>query len=142
VIAGKLPRIFLMHPVGEGATRSMNVLSAKLWVRALVDLLPNIVICAGWLTYAEAMVARERGLRDALIEAETCYGGAAVGGEFTRGTIDEWNLFGRLGRAQIDLTKRPMPGLLTYETFGETRTEGFRRAVTEAFERVTLRAAA
>ena len=37
----KIPVIFLLHPVGVGATRAMNVLSAKLWLRALVDLLPG-----------------------------------------------------------------------------------------------------
>jgi hypothetical protein len=142
VIGRGLPVIFLMHPVGVGATRSMNVLSAKLWIRALVDLLPEVVISAPWLPYAEAMVDRERGLRDALVSAELCHGGVAVGGEFSFGTRAEWDLFGRLGRAQIDLTKRPLPGLLTYETFGETLTDNFRRSVTAAFQPVLARAAA
>lgn len=137
-----LPVVFLMHPVGEGATRSMNVLSAKLWIRALVDLLPEVVISAPWLPYAEAMVDRERGLRDALVCAGSCHGGVAVGGEFSLGTRSEWDLFGRLGRVQIDLTKRPLPGLLTYETFGETLTDSFRKVVTEAFQPVLVRAAA
>lgn len=66
----RLPVIFLLHPVGMGATCSMNVLSAKLWLRALVDLLPNVVLSAPWLPYAEAMVARDRGFRDALSCAE------------------------------------------------------------------------
>jgi hypothetical protein len=131
-----------MHPVGVGATRAMNVLSAKLWLRALVDLLPDVVISAPWLPYAEAMVDRERGLRDALICAERCHGGVAVGGEFSRGTIDEWDLFGRLGRSRIDLTRPPMPALLTYETFAETRTPSFQQAVIQAFQPVTVRAAA
>lgn len=139
----KLPVIFLMHPVGVGATRAMNVLSAKLWLRALVDLLPDVVISAPWLPYAEAMVDRERGLRDALVCAESCLGGVAVGGEFSRGTIDEWDLFGSLKRTRIDLTRPPMPGLLTYETFSETRTASFQQAVTKAFQPVlTMKAAA
>ena len=142
MIASKLPVVFLMHPVGVGATRAMNVLSAKLWLRALVDLLPDVVISAPWLPYAEAMVDRERGLRDALICAESCHGGVAVGGEFSRGTRDEWDLFGRLGRARIDLTRTPMPALLTYETFAETRTTSFQQTVTQAFHPVTVRAAA
>jgi hypothetical protein len=137
-----LPKVFLMHPVGIGATRAMNVLSAKLWLRALVDLLPDVVISAPWIPYAEAMVDRERGIRDALICAEDCHGGVACGGEFTRGTIMEWDLLGRLGRPRIDLTRQPMPGLLTYETFAETRTTSFRQQVTEAFRCVTARAAA
>ena len=138
----KLPVVFLMHPVGVGATRAMNVLSAKLWIRALVDLLPDVVISAPWLPYAEAMVDRERGLRDALICAESCNGGVAVGGEFSRGTLDEWDLFGRLGRTRIDLTRSPMPALLTYETFSETRTASFQQAVTQAFRPLIAKAAA
>ena len=137
-----LPVMFLLHPVGIGATRSMNVLSAKLWLRALVDLLPDVVISAPWLPYAEAMVDRERGLRDALVCAESCHGAVAVGGEFSRGTASEWELFGRLKRTRIDLTRPPMPSLLTYETFGETRTSSFRQEVADAFRPMMARAAA
>ncbi len=138
----KLPVIFLLHPVGIGATRSMNVLSAKLWLRALVDLLPDVGISAPWLPYAEVNVERERGLRDALACAESCFGAVACGGEFSRGVVTEWDLFGRLKRTRIDLTRPPMPGILTYETFAETRTTSFKQAVTAAFQPVTMRAAA
>lgn len=137
-----LPTVFLLHPVGVGATRPMNVLSAKLWLRALVDLFPDVAIAAPWLPYAEAMVDRERGLRDALVFAESCHGAVACGGEFSRGVAGEWELFGRLKRPRIDLTLPPMPGLLTYETFSETRTEAFRQAVTAAFRCVAVKAAA
>ena len=142
VIAVTHPVIFLLHPVGIGATRSMNVLSAKLWLRALVDLLPDVVISAPWLPYAEAMVDRERGLRDALVCAEHHHGAVAVGGEFSRGTLSEWELFGKLRRPRIDLSRAPMPELLTYETFSETRTPSFRQAVVSAFSALTMRAAA
>lgn len=142
MIISKIPVIMLLHPVGVGATRSMNVLSAKLWLRALVDLLPDVVISASWLPYAEAMVDRERGLRDALICAESCHGTVAAGGEFSRGMVTEWELFGHLKRPQIDLTRPPMPSILTYETFSETRTLSFRQAVTQAFGPVTMRAVA
>jgi hypothetical protein len=138
----RIPVVMLLHPVGVGATRAMNVLSAKLWLRALVDLLPDVSIAAPWLPYAEAMVERERGLRDALAWAELCDGAVAVGGEFSRGTIDEWNLFVRLGRPRIDLTRPPMPSFLTYETFAETRSSSFQQTVTEAFRCVEVRAAA
>lgn len=138
----QLPVIFLLHPVGVGATRAMNVLSAKLWLRAFVDLLPDVAIAAPWLPYAEAMVDRDRGLRDALVFAEGCHGAVAVGGEFNRGTLSEWDLFGRLGRPRIDLTRPPMPALLTYETFVETRMPAFRKAVTEAFSHAVMRSAA
>jgi hypothetical protein len=131
------PVIFLLHPVGVGATRSMNVLSAKLWIRALVDLLPDVSISAPWLPYAETMVDRDRGLRDALASAALCHGAVAVGGEFSRGTSAEWNLFGQLGRPRIDLTSPPMPAILTYEMFAETRTPIFRQTVVEAFRVVT-----
>jgi len=131
--APQLPVIFLLHPVGVGATRAMNVLSTKLWLRALVELLPDVVISAPWLPYAEAMVDRERGIRDALVAAESCHGAAAVGGEFSRGMMTEWDLFGHLSRPRIDLTRRPLPGILTYETFSETRTQAFRTSVTEKF---------
>jgi len=138
-----LPVIFLLHPVGVGATRSMNVLSAKLWLRALVDLMPDVSIAAPWLPYAEAMVDRDRGLRDALACAERCDGAVAVGGDFSRGTLSEWDLFGQLKRPRIDLTKAPMPGLLTYETFAETRTPIFHQMIVDAFRVATdVRAAA
>jgi hypothetical protein len=137
-----LPVIFLMHPAGIGATRSMNVLSAKLWIRALTDLLPDIVIAAPWLPYAEVMIERERGLRDALVCARCCDGAVAVGGEFSRGMILEWDLFGQLDRPRIDLTRPPLPGLLTYETFDETRTTDFQRIVSSAFRVVAARRAA
>src|SRR5438045_2301157 len=131
----------LLHPVGVGATRAMNVLSAKLWLRALVDLLPDVVISAPWLPYAEAMVDRDRGLRDALACAARHDGAIATGGDFSLGTRIEWDLFGRLKLPRIDLTRPPMPGLLTYETFAETRSTDFRQAVTEAFRQVASREA-
>jgi hypothetical protein len=120
----------------------MNVLSAKLWLRALVDLLPDVVIAAPWLPYAEVMIDPERGLRDALAYAARCEGAVAVGGEFGRGMIAEWDLFKRLRRPRIDLTHPPMPSILTYETFGETRTSAFRRAIVEAFRGEVVRTAA
>ncbi len=132
----------MLHPVGVGATRAMNVLSAKLWLRAFVDLLPDISICAPWLPYAEAMVERERGLRDALACAQFCYGAVAVGGEFSRGTTKEWELFVQLQRPRIDLSRPPMPALLTYETFNDTRTPAFRQTVTDAFRDICARKAA
>lgn len=138
----KLPVVMLLHPVGVGATRAMNVLSAKLWLRALIDLLPDVAFNAGWLPYAEAMVDRERGIRDALASAERSDAAVAVGGEFSRGTITEWELFGQLKRPRIDLTRPPMPAILTYEMFGETRTPSFRQAVIEAFRNVSAKVAA
>jgi len=121
----------------------MNVWSAKLWLRALVDLLPDVVIDAAWLPYAEVAIDRERGLRDAFVFAERCNGGAvAVGGEFSRGVTDEWDLFGRMGRMRIDLTKKPMPAILTTETFGETQLPSIRKIILEAFQPLIMRAAA
>lgn len=137
-----LPVVFLLHPVGIGSTRMMNVWSAKLWLRAFVDLLPDVAISAPWLPYAEVNIDRERGIRDALVCAESCSGTVAVGGEFSRGMMREWDLFGRLGRTRIDLTRKPMPGILTNESFVEMQTPAFRQAVTQAFEPVTVRAAA
>lgn len=138
----KLPVIFLLHPVGDGASRAMNVLSAKLWFRALVDLLPDVAITAPWLSYAEVMVDSERSLRDALVCAEICHGVIACGGEFNSSTLTKWELFGQLGRVRIDLTRSPMPGLLTYETFAEARTSVFQQLVTEAAYPLTAKAAA
>ena len=138
----RIPIVMLLHPVGIGATRAMNVLSAKLWIRALVDLLPDVSIAASWLPYAEAMVDRERGLRDALACAERCDAAVAVGGEFSRGMVVEWERFGQLARPRIDLTRRPMPAILTYEAFAETRSPTFQRAVVEAFRSVRAKEAA
>ena len=142
MITAKLPAVMLLHPVGIGATRSMNVLSAKLWLKALVDILPDVSFEASWIPYAEVMVDRDRGLRDALVLGESCHGAVAVGGEFSRGMIVEWDLFGRLARTRIDLTRAPMPAILTYESFSETRTTSFRQTVCEAFNPVKMRAAA
>jgi hypothetical protein len=133
-----LPVVFLIHPVGVGATSAMNVLSAKLWLRALIDLLPDVALAAPWLLYAEAMVDRERRLRDARVFAEGCHGVIAVGGEFNCDTRAEWDLFGQSTRPRINLTRPPMPALLTYETFAETRVPRFQEAVIEEFRRVAL----
>lgn len=137
--ASRIPIVMLLHPVGVGATRAMNVLSTKLWLRALVDLLPDVVISAPWLPYAEAMISRERGIRDAIAMIDLHDGGVAVGGEFSLGMSVEWARFGEVGRARIDLTRQPMPAILTYETFSETQTPAFRQAVTRAFQVVTTR---
>ena len=142
MIPARIPVVFLLHPVGIGSTRMMNVMSAKLWLRAFVDLLPNVGISAPWLPYAEVNVDRDRGIRDALVFAEGCHGAVAVGGEFSKGTSDEWDLFGDLGRVRIDLTRSPMPAILTYETFSETQTSAFRQQVTQAFEPMIVKAAA
>jgi len=138
----KIPVIFLLHPVGIGSTRAMNVFSAKLWIRALVDILPDVSISAPWLPYAEVNIDRERGLRDAFACIERHDGAVAVGGDFSLGMRSEWDKFGTLKLPRIDLTRAPMPGLLTQETFSETRTSSFRQAVTQAFQSVAVRAAA
>lgn len=138
----KIPVIFLLHPVGIGSTRAMNVFSTKLWIRALVDILPDVSISAPWLPYAEVNVDRERGLRDALASIERHDGGVAVGGDFSLGMLSEWEKFGVLKLPRIDLTRTPMPGLLTQETFSETRTAAFRQAVIHAFSPLVVRAAA
>jgi polysaccharide pyruvyl transferase WcaK-like protein len=138
----KLPKVMLLHPVGEGSTRMMNVWSAKLWLRALVNLLPDVVIDAAWIPYAEVAIDRERGLRDALTAAESCHGCVAVGGEFSRGMVDEWELFGHMSRPRIDLTRKPMPAILTTESFPETQRPSIRQAIVDAFRPFALRAAA
>ncbi len=138
----RIPVLFLMHPVGIGATRAMNVLSAKLWVRALVDLLPDVMISAPWLPYAEAMVSRERGIRDAIATIDRHDGAIAAGGEFSGGMITEWSRFEELSLPRVDLTRKPMPGLLSYETFAETQTPAFRQSVAHAFQQAFLQRAA
>ena len=134
--------IFLMHPVGVGSTRAMNVASAKMWIRALVDILPDVSISAAWLPYAEVNIDRERGLRDACACIDRHDGAVAVGGDFSIGMRSEWEQFGGLKLPRIDLTRPPMPGLLTQETFSKTRAPWFRQAVTQAFQSVIVRAAA
>ena len=138
----KIPFIFLLHPVGIGSTRAMNVFSAKLWLRALVDILADVSISAPWLPYAEVNIDRERGLRDAFVAIERHDGAVAVGGDFSLGMRSEWDKFGVLKLPRIDLTRAPLPGLLTQETFSETRTTSFRQAVLQAFQPLIERAAA
>jgi hypothetical protein len=113
----------------------MNVDSAKCWLRALVDLLPDVVIAAPWISYAEVMVDRERGIRDALVMLDHCDAAVAVGGEFSRGMILEWERARARRLVLIDLTRPPMPAILTKDTFIETRTTAFREQVTEVFKR-------
>jgi hypothetical protein len=141
MIASKIPVIFLLHPVGIGSTRAMNVASAKMWIRALVDILPDVSISAPWLPYAEVNVDRERGLRDAFATIDRHDGAVAVGGDFSIGMLGEWERFGRLKLPRIDLTRRPMPAILTQETFIELRTS-FRQTVINAFQPVIARSAA
>lgn len=139
----KIPVIFLMHPVGIGSTRAMNVASTKMWIRALLDILPDVAISAPWLPYAETNIDRERGLRDAFACIDRHDGAVAVGGDFSLGMRSEWDMFGGLKLPRIDLTNPPMPALLTAETFSEEmRTPSFRQAVTKAFQPVLVRAAA
>lgn len=139
----KIPVIFLLHPVGIGSTRAMNVASAKMWLRALLDILPDVAISAPWLPYAEVNIDRERGLRDAFACIERHDGAVAVGGDFSMGMRSEWDRFGGLRLPRIDLTKPPMPAILTAETFSEEmRTASFRQAVIKAFQPVGVRAAA
>jgi len=111
----------------------MNVLSAKLWLRALIDLLPDVAIAAPWLPYAETMVDCDRSLRDARAFAASCHVAVAVGGQLNRATRIEWDLFGQSGRPRIDLTRPPLPSLLTYETFAKTRMPKFQEVVTAGF---------
>ena len=137
----KTPVVFLMHPLGDGPTRTMNVLSSKLWLRALIDALPDVSIAAPALAYAEVMVARERGLRDSMAMLERCHAVVAVGGEFSRGMRAEWSRAEALGLTRYDLTRPPMPGILSYETFIETRTAAFHAAVVAMFQSAAIRAA-
>lgn len=132
----------ILHPVGDGPTRSMNVLSTKLWLRALVDLVPDVSFCAAWLPYAEAMIDRERGLRDAFELLGRMDSAVAVGGDFTRGMRAEWDQAGKLGLGRLDLTRPPLPGLLTYDTFTETRSQMFREAVVDVFRGMKVKARA
>jgi hypothetical protein len=120
----------------------MNILSAKLWLRALVDLLPDVVINAGWIPYAEVMAERDRGIRDALVMLDPCDGVVATGGDFTFGMHLEWKRAVQNKQALIDLASPPMPGLLTYETFAETQTASFRSAVVQAFMATGVKKAA
>jgi hypothetical protein len=137
-----IPIIFLLHPVGSGSTRAMNVASTKMWVRALVDILPDVVISVPWLPYAEVNIDRDRGMRDALACIDRHDGTAAVGGEFSIGMSAEWDKFGALKLPRIDLTRPPFPARLTPETFLKMRTSSFRQAVLQAFQPLIMKAAA
>jgi hypothetical protein len=138
----KIPVIFLLHPVGIGSTRAMNVASAKMWLRALLDILPDVAISAPWLPYAEVNIDRERGLRDAFACIERHDGAVAVGGEFSLGMRSEWDRFGRLNLPRIDLTKPPMPERLTSSEEFSAMLAVSRPAVIKAFQPVMMRAAA
>jgi hypothetical protein len=131
----RLPICMLLHPVGIGSTREMNVLSTKIWLRTLIDILPKVIINAAWLPYAEVNIDRERGIHDALEMLDRCDGVVAVGGEFSHGMALEWAHARVKKLALIDLTHPPMPAILTKETFIETRAPAFRTKVIEEFRR-------
>ena len=119
------PIVFLLHPVGIGSTRAMNVASAKMWLRALIDALPDIAFDASWLPYAEIAIDRERGICDAICVLDRCDAVVAVGGEFSRGMTAEWRHAEQIKLQCVDLTRPPMPTILTPETFTETRSPKF-----------------
>src|SRR5262245_37677443 len=106
----------LLHPVGIGSTRAMNVASAKMWLRALVDALPDVAFDAGWLAYADIATDRERGIRDAICVLERCDAVVAVGGEFSRGMRAEWQRAEQKKLYCIDLSRPPMPTILTIDS--------------------------
>jgi len=140
--SASIPVVYLLHPVGIGSTRAMNVASAKMWLRALVDALPTVAFDASWLPYAEIAIDRERGIHDAICVLDRCDAVVAVGGEFSRGMRTEWQRAEQKKLRCIDLTRPPMPMILTIEGFSETRTPSFRQTVTEAFHVMIARAAA
>jgi hypothetical protein len=138
----RIPIIMLLHPVGIGSTRDMNVHSAKLWIRVLVDLLPDVVISAPWLPYAEAMIDRDRGIRDALATVYRHDGAVAVGGEFSWGMSLEWEEYGRLRLPRIDLTRPPLPGILNQGSQDKVLHPDFKQAVVQAFRNALVKEAA
>lgn len=139
----RIPVIMLLHPVGIGSTRTMNVASAKMWLRVLVDILPDVSISAPWLPYAEVNVDRDRGLRDAFATIERHDGAVATGGEFSRGMVEEWELFGKLKLPRIDLTPKSFPGVLTtQDSYLATRQPAFHKSVLDAFSILEARKAA
>lgn len=137
-----IPICMLLHPVGIGSTRAMNVASAKMWLRALVDAMPDVAFEAGWLAYADIAIDRERGIHDAICMLERCDAVVAVGGEFSRGMHTEWQRAKQRNLHCMDLTRPPMPSILTIDSFIETRTLAFRQAVTDAFRGAKVRVAA
>jgi hypothetical protein len=141
-VIGTLPVCMLLHPVGIGSTRAMNVASAKMWLRALVDALPDVAFEASWIPYAEIAIDRERGIHDAICVLDRCDAVVAVGGEFSRGMRTEWLRAEQKKLRCIDLTHPPMPTILTIEAFTETRSQTFRATVTDAFRDMKARAAA
>ena len=138
----RIPIIMLLHPVGVESTRDMNVRSAKLWIRVLVDLLPNVVISAPWLPYAEAMIDRDRGIRDALVTIGRHDGAVATGGEFSWGMSLEWEEYGKLKLPRIDLTRPPLPGILNQGSLEKTLQPDFKQAVVRAFNDALAKEAA
>ena len=138
----RIPIIMLLHPVGVESTRELNVRSAKLWVRVLVDLLPNVMISAPWLPYAEAMIDRDRGIRDALATVDRHDGAVATGGEFSWGMSLEWEAFGKLKLPRIDLTRSPLPGILNQGSLEKTMMPDFKQSVARAFSDALAREAA
>jgi hypothetical protein len=127
------PVCMMLHPVGIGSTRAMNVSSAKIWLRALVESVPTVSFDASWLPYAETMIDRERGIHDALAVLDRCDAVVAVGGEFSRGMIAEWQRAATKKLRQIDLTRSPMPTILTIDSYAKTRSTDFRAKISEAF---------
>lgn len=135
----KILVMYLAHPIGTGPDRDMNIRSAKMWLRALIDILPDCAISIPWLPYVEVLAEdthRDRGIRDdKIMIARGHDGGIMTGGRMSPGMLIERDHFSVLRRPVVDLTAAPLPGILTYENYRETQTDLFRTIVQEAYRR-------
>lgn len=108
-----VPLVYLMHPVGNGPARQLNVRNAKLWVRLLVELIPHVAIVAPWIPYVEVLEEegyRERGMRDDLHTLQVCHAAVACGGRYSPGMCTERDMFAAITPARpiVDLTDLPV----------------------------------
>lgn len=104
----RIPVAYLAHPVGpDGPNRTLNIRSAKLWLRALVEIYDGCAFSVPWLPYVETLdesAHRDRGIRDDLVGLERCDAVVAVGGRISVGMGVEIDYARRIGIDVIDLT--------------------------------------
>jgi hypothetical protein len=102
--------IYFIHRVGpDGPARDANIESAKLWIRFLVDVLPECAINAPWLAYVMSLDEtryRDRGLRDGvtLAIADVNDIGIVCGPTMSDGCRGDRDNLIEAGRGVFDLT--------------------------------------
>lgn len=133
---GPVPLFFVAHPLGNGPTRGINIIRAKLWTRILVEIVEGVAFQAPWIIYAETLSEaewRDRGLRDNLSAISRFQGLVAVG-HMSPGVCVEWEYACEQGKRVVNITDLPADPVEVstgphHRAFRDTIASRFRRAL-------------